>query len=167
MRRIGSIAIAVSFAGCTGWKLAEPKAALPPLGPPLQAVAKVCVIRGSMLWRSVTFPTRDNGLLVGATQGSTYFCYLAEPGAHEISIDANDIERANLWAQAGGSYYLEQEVEPWLDLVVTCHLDWIDEAAAAKIIGRSDYRILVGVPDRERLPPNPPFAPSKRVASSR
>ncbi len=166
MTKYGSMMMAVSLVACTSWKLERPSAALPPLGQGPAASAKICVVRTSDLARAVTFPTHDNGVLVGATRGPTYFCYLAEPGAHEISIRADEIERATLFADAGRSYYLKQEVDNLFGYV-KCHAIWVEEQAARELFDESNYEVLVGVPGSEKLPSNPPFATSKRIASSR
>lgn len=68
-------------------------------------------MRTSVLAAAVTFPTRDNGVLVGATRGPTHFCYLAEPGEHVVTIGADATETATITAEAGRTYVLEQEVD--------------------------------------------------------
>ncbi len=117
-------------------------------------------MRTSVLASAVTFPTRDNGVLVGATRGPTHFCYLAEPGEHEISIEADEVERAKLTVEAGKSYFLKQEVDNIFGYV-KCRAVWLAETEAKDLFDASTYEVLVGVPGSETLPPNPPHAPSK------
>ena len=89
---------------CTSWKLEQAVSPLQPPSAPPANVAKVCVVRTSVLAAAVTFPAHDNGVLVGATRGPGHFCYLAEPGEHEIAIDADEVEAAKLLAEPGRSY---------------------------------------------------------------
>jgi hypothetical protein len=123
------------------------------------------MVRTSVLAQAVTFPTHDNGVLVGATRGPTHFCYLAEPGEHEIVIEADEVEKAKLTAEAGKSYFLKQEVDNILGYV-KCRGVWLAEAEAKSLFDSSEYEVLVGVPGSEKLPPNPPYAPAKKVVSS-
>ena len=54
-------------------------------GAPQGNMGKICVVRPQA--RALSYPAevRDNGNLVGATRGQSYFCYLAEPGAHRLT----------------------------------------------------------------------------------
>jgi hypothetical protein len=153
-------------AACTSYKLTEPDRALPAMGADFpQSAARVCVVRTSVLAGAVTFPTRDNGVLVGATRGPTHFCYLAEPGHHDIAIEADEAEHAKLDAVAGRSYYLKQEVDNVLGYV-KCRGVWVDEAEAKGLLEASTYEVLSGVPGSDTLPPNPPFAPAQKGPAS-
>jgi hypothetical protein len=102
-------------------------------------------------------------VLVGATRGPTHFCDLAEPGDHEIEIEAAEGEKAKLTAEAGKSYFLKQEVDNIFGYV-KCRGVWLTEAAAKHLFNSSDCEILVGVPGSERLPPNPPYARATTAA---
>ncbi len=109
------------------------------------------MLRTSVLALAVTFPTHDNGTLVGATRGRGYFCYFAEPGAHAIRIDADEAEVATLQAQAGKAYFLHEEVDNYFGYV-KCRAVWLRaDAARAMLQGIDDFE-LVGVPGDERLP---------------
>ena len=153
---------ALALAGCTSWKLGAPTAAsVRPRSSPPPASAKVCVVRTSVLALAVTFPTRDNGLLVGATRGPSHFCYLAEPGTHQITIEADATEVATLQAEAGKSYVLSQEVDNILGYV-KCRAVWVAESEADELFRDSSYEVLVGVPGSESLPTNPIYATAKR-----
>jgi hypothetical protein len=147
------------LAGCTPWKLAEPaRAPLDPMGAPPPGLAQVCVARSSAVASAVTFPVRDNGVVVGATRGPGHFCYLSDPGRHVIHIEADEVETASLDAAPGGRYYLLQEVENILGYV-RCSAVWVDESVAREAIASTSYTVLVGVPGEERLPGPVPRAP--------
>lgn len=154
--------VGVQTAGCASWKLKNPETAIVhPFLPHPSHVAKVCVIRTSVLEDGVTFVSRDNGVLVGATRGPTYFCYYAEPGDHDLLIESDTRAAQNLQAEAGRSYYLKQEVTVDHGKVKGQGV-WVDEAIARALVDNSDYAVLVGAPGRERVPGELPFAPAKR-----
>ena len=119
------------------------------------------MIRTAVVAIAVTFPTRDNGTLVGATSGPTYFCYFAEPGEHVIVSEADEKETARLSAEAGKTYFLKQEVDFYFGYV-KCRAVWVTQTEAASLFRSSYPGVLVGVPGSERLPPTLPYAPAKR-----
>lgn len=150
-----------SLAGCTPWKLAEPaRAPLDPMGAPPPGLAQVCVVRSSVVAWALTFPVRDNGVVVGATRGPGHFCYLSDPGWHQLKIEADEVEVAYLYAAPGGRYYLLQEVENIFGYV-KCRAVWVDESIAREEIEWTPYTTLVGVPGEERLPGAVPRAPAR------
>ncbi|WP_394826862.1 hypothetical protein [Pendulispora albinea] len=159
----GGFAVLVFYvAGCTSWKLSEPETAtVHPFLPQPAHLAKVCVIRTSVLEKGVTFVSRDNGVLVGATRGASYFCYYAEPGDHDLAIEAEVESSAKLRARPGESYYLKEEVAVLRGKVQGRGV-WVDEAVARNMVDDSSYVLLVGAPGRERVPGDLPFAPAKR-----
>ena len=152
---------------CSSYSLAEPKA--PPIaafGPaPRTDVATVCVIRPSHLAMAVTFAVHDDGRLVGATRGESWFCYFAEPGAHRIVSSTGDSTdrdgEATLAAEAGKRYWLHQDYDNVFGVIVD-KLQWVDEARARDLMdqGKCDYKTLSGVPGDEVLPPPVPVAPA-------
>lgn len=76
-----------TLSGCARPELLFPD--LPPIDPlaePTYGLAQICVIRPHTLAMLDTVPIEDNGHLVGATRGPSYFCYAAQPGAHRIEI---------------------------------------------------------------------------------
>jgi hypothetical protein len=159
-----SLALAIAMLpACTSWKLEQIVAPLPPMAPAPANAAKICVVRTSVLAAAVTFPTRDDGVLVGATRGPGHFCYLAEPGEHDITIVADEPEHATLLAEPGHSYYLKQEVDNIFGYV-KCRAVWVADSAARDAFDSTYYEALVGVPGGEALPDSPPFAPSRKTA---
>jgi len=164
--RTTALLLLLASAGCTSWKLSPASAPrVYPTSPVPASAAKICVVRTAVIGFAVTFPTRDNGALVGATRGETYFCYLAEPGLHEITIEADEVEHAALSAEAGKSYFLKQEVDNIFGYV-KCRAVWVGDAAAIGLFDAADHKVLTGVPGAERLPADPPFAPAKKASSS-
>lgn len=154
--------LAFFAAGCTSWRLSEPATVqVHPLAPAPSTHAKVCVVRTSVLAQAVTFPLRDNGVLVGATKGPTHFCYFAEPGAHAIVIEADDTEMAGLVAEAGRTYFLKEEVDNVFGWV-KCRAVWVNEEVGKQLLDESTYEVLVGVPGSEKLPGGVPVAPARR-----
>lgn len=121
------------------------------------------MIRTSLVAIAMTFPTRDNGALVGATSGPTYFCYLAEPGEHEVVVEADERETAHLVAEEGKTYFLEQQVD-FVFGYVKCRAAWVAEDEARRLLRSSYPGVLVGVPGSEVLPKERPLARAKRRA---
>jgi hypothetical protein len=152
------------IAGCTSWKLAEPQtAAAAPFEPLPPGVARVCVVRTSILALAVPFPTHDNGVLVGATRGQSFFCYLAQPGDHDIAIEADETEHARLEAQPGAAYFLKEEVDNIFGYV-KCRAVWVRAEDARDLLASADHRVLVGVPGSEKLPGERPYAPARTTS---
>jgi hypothetical protein len=83
-----SFAALIFFAGlatgCLGYQLESTTTAPSAFSRPSEKSGKICVFRPHGLGTSVVAPVSDNGAIVGATEGSSYFCYLAEPGSHRI-----------------------------------------------------------------------------------
>lgn len=151
------------LAGCSSWTLSQPPAqVLRPETETPARIAKICVVRTSILASAVTFPTHDNAVLVGATQGPTFFCYYAEPGVHEIAIEADETEKTTIRAEPGKTYFLKQEVENILGYV-KCRAVWLDEPAGRSALRESTHRVLTAVPASETVPPAAPLVRAKGV----
>ena len=149
------------IAGCTSWKLSDPQpASVMPTGPVPPGLARVCVVRTAILALAVPFPTHDNGVLVGATRGQSFFCYLAQPGAHDIAIEADETEHASLDAQAGRAYVLKEEVDNIFGWV-KCRAVWVRPDDAPDLLASAEHLVLVGVPGSEKLPGDRPYAPAR------
>lgn len=155
-----AVTAALGGAACTSYKLAEPAAPLQPWSSAPGGLATICVVRTSVLALAVAFPTRDNGMLVGATRGPSRFCYYAEPGEHEITVESDATETAHLVAEPEGRYFLKLEVDNiagW----VRGRAVWVTEDVAREDFDSSIYQILVGVPGSEKLPGEVPIAPAR------
>jgi hypothetical protein len=144
-------AAALLFGGCYSYELRKPGA------PPVDAFAEVdgvgqiCVLRPHWHAAAVTAVVHDDGRLVGATRGPTYFCYAAEPGHHVIDSKADTAEDATIEVEPGHRYYLHQIVDNIFGVVRT-RLAWVTEDEAHRLIAKCGYRVLVGVPGNEELP---------------
>lgn len=150
--------LACSLAACSPWGFVEPKAPpIAPFGAPPAEMAQICVLRPHLLAGAVTFPVRDNGKLVGATRGASYFCYFARPGAHRVTSEADDVQEANVHAIAGARYYLHQQVKNTFGFV-SSPMAWVPESEARTMVGTCDYRVLTEVPEGVERPPVNPVA---------
>lgn len=104
---------------------------------------------------------RDNGRVVGATRGSSYFCYLAAPGEHQITSVDDDTGPTLLRASEGARYWIHQEVTS-LGGDVHAHLDFLDEPTAHAMLERIDTRVLVAVRGHEDREDAMPIAAARR-----
>jgi hypothetical protein len=129
-------------------------------GPP-RGSAQVCVLRPEFLAAGVTMEVRDNGRVVGATRGSSYFCYLAAPGEHQITSIDDDTGPTLLRASDGARYWIHQEVTS-LGGDVHAHLDFLDEPTAHAMLERIDTKVLVAVRGHEDREDAMPIAAARR-----
>jgi hypothetical protein len=157
--------LVASFAACGGAACGGARA-IPrepaDLGALPNGVARVCVIRPDRIAADVTMEIRDNGRLVGATRGTTFFCYLAAPGSHQITSVDDDTGPTYLEAHVGERYWLHQEIAS-LDGHVHAHLDWIDESTAIELLEGCESRVLVNVPGHDDREDALPLAPARRL----
>lgn len=128
---------------------------------PPKGSAQVCVLRPDSLASDVTMEVRDNGRVVGATRGSSYFCYLAAPGEHQITSVDDDTGPTLLRASDGARYWIHQEVTS-LAGDVHAHLDFVDEPTAHAMLERIDTKILVAVRGHEGREDAMPIAAARR-----
>lgn len=161
--RVCAAASLALVTGCTSYKLAEPASPLNAFAAPPPDRAQICVLRDSWQAQAVAFPVHDGGVLVGATRGPGYFCYLAAPGKHRIAIESDEIEDAQIVAEAGGRYYLLNQVDNIFGYVRSRSV-WLAEREARNRMEDLDPQVLVGVPGNERLPAEVPFAPAEKNA---
>ena len=96
------------------------------------------MIRTSHLAQAVAFATLDNGTLVGATKGPTFFCYKAEPGEHTLRIEADEPTTVKLQAVGGRSYYLHEKVP--FGFMLRCDAECVSEPKARELVERLDLR---------------------------
>lgn len=132
------------------------------LGPVPAGAAQVCVLRPAPMAAQVSMPVRDNGRLVGATRGATYFCYLAATGEHQITSTDDDTGPTFLRAQTGARYWLHQDV---VELAgdVHAHLDWLEEATAIEMLDACESRVRVAVPGHDDETAAQPIAPARKM----
>jgi hypothetical protein len=155
-RQVGALAVAVAtMAACSPYRLATPPAdpntVTQPFTAYLDGMATVCVVRTSKIAMAVTFLVHDNEVLVGATRGPSWFCYRAEPGAHDITIASEDGKQSfHVEFEPRGRYYLDQGLSYRLGFVVP-RGRWVDESAAAALLANSEHRVLQGAPAREQI----------------
>ncbi len=145
----------LALSACSLYQLgpapADPLAVTRPFTPYIDSMATVCAIRTSRLALAVTFVVHDNDLLVGATRGPTYFCWRAQPGAHDIVVHSEDGgQRFAVTLVERGRYYLDQGLDYRLGFV-TPRGRWVDEHTALALLQQSDHRVLLGAPARESL----------------
>ena len=160
-----SLACLIWFAssGCSSLRLV--KADPPPvaaLGQPPAGWAQVCVLRPHWVAWGMTLAVRDNGNLVGATKGNTYFCYFAAPGWHDVATREDDpgpwrdVKSLLVAVLPGQRLYLHHHIYPFGIFSV----EWLDPTTAAELLGACGYRILAGGADpREPQRPPVPIAP--------
>lgn len=110
---IGACALLV---GCSGYRMERAAAPSLALAASSSGQANICVFRPHGLGTSVVSPVSDNGVLVGATEGSSYFCYLAEPGKHQIKTA--DAPKLSLEVVAQRDYYLAHDLNVGPDTLV-------------------------------------------------
>jgi hypothetical protein len=156
---LATLATVPVLPACSTYTLAQPtQAPISAFGPSPSKAATVCVIRPSHWHLQTTFIVRDDGQLVGATQGESYFCYLAEPGPHRIVATPSDAEEAatqiNLRALAGRRYWLHLD----FDRALGTMLEAVDEPAAREMVESCDYKELVDAPGEEYIPESVPYA---------
>ena len=146
--------LACALGGCSGYAV-HTTATSPPYDPfgrlPLSH-GQVCVFRPATIGAALITPVLDNGVVVGATQGPSYFCYLAGPGEHRVSVEVSDAETFTLSVDTGHRYFLEHRVEVGRDALVA-----VDGHRAADLVKRCDYATVVEAPRGRPLPPVVPY----------
>ncbi len=162
--RVGGTVATLALAGCFhgSARAHGPSATVADLGPVPSGAAQVCVVRPDPLASSVSMPVRDNGRLVGATRGTTFFCYLARVGEHQITSVHDDTGPMLLRAESGARYWLHQDVSE-LAGAVHAHLDWVEESTGLEMLEGCDARVHVSVPGHDDETSAQPIAPAKKL----
>lgn len=123
----------------------------------------MCVIRPALMAGAVTLVVHDNEQLVGATKGSSYFCYGAAPGHHQVVSDTFDSTdrpgRLTLDVAAGQRYWVYQDHDNNFGSI-TSKLSTVDESRARGLIASCEYTLVTEVPGHEHVPSRVPFAPA-------
>jgi hypothetical protein len=149
--------LAAGASACASYRIAEPHVeVLNPFTPIPTDFARVCVVRTSRLAFAQAFPMTDNGMLVGATKGLTFFCYKAEPGEHTLRIEADEPVVEKLYAAGGRSYYLHETIP--LSPAVRCEVTFVSEPKARELMDRATYEVLTDTPSSEHPPDAIPYA---------
>lgn len=149
--RIGVLLSMVTLAACAD--VAVSSANVPPIAfdaPAPEDGALVCVMRATVVGFALVVPVRDNGNLVGATDGTGWFCYIAEPGEHRVEVEVSDADGLQFEARPGAHVYIEQVIRVGED-----NLERIDATRAAKIASDRLYSVVESGPDGETLPAVP------------
>ena len=134
--------------GCVSGTAHAPPVIDAELGVLPSVAARICVVRPAEVATDITMEVRDNGRLVGATRGSTFVCWLAAPGRHQITSVDDDTGPTFLEARAGRHYWLHQDVTTFFG-AVHAHLDWIDDGVAAEMLNACTTRVRVNVPGHD------------------
>ncbi len=151
----------VASTSCRPWRMSEPDYPVPaPSGAIPPNLSRVCVIRGESFDDKTPFPTWDNGALVGATRGGTYFCYLAEPGIHELTMGNENRATIAGILEPGKGYFLQHETLPGGG-ITNVRPVWLADATANALMSQGEYQILTDVPSGFSLPPRSFVVPAR------
>lgn len=144
--------------GCASYTLELPaRAPLEALAPPPAGLAQVCVARPGSVGPMLTTLVRDNGLLVGGARVKSYFCYLAEPGRHVLSVDNSDAAPLSFQVAKGEHHFFLHDVRFGED-----QLQALGVPLGREILASCSYAILVDAPEGESPPGERPLAPAAR-----
>lgn len=156
--RLSLLSIVMCLAGCgANYQVAE--VSRPPVSQLTLAPDKglVCIYRNSNLGAALTIAIRDNDQLVGATEGSSWFCYFAEPGRHLLSVEGSDADDFPLVAVAGQRQFVELRVNLGQDDLVARQ-----ELEGWREVRELTYLMIEEGPDDEPVPPALAFARARR-----
>jgi hypothetical protein len=113
----------------------------------------VCVVRTSLVGAALTLPIRDNGKLVGATEGPSHFCYRAGVGRHRLTVEVSDADAIELAVSGGDRHFVEHAVRFGSDELLVLNAE---QGLAA--VTKSEPTVIEGGPEGEPLPGEVPFA---------
>jgi hypothetical protein len=117
-----------------------------PLGPPPYGLAQVCLIRPHTWSLLHKIPLEDNGQLVGATRGPSFFCYVAHPGSHQLDMPEETSAPIELELAAGQRVYVHQRVQVGS---TSLRLLPSDEANLLRMLEKCEYSTLLDWPGKE------------------
>lgn len=156
---VGIVVLGMLAGGCSSYGVAIREAppafasaALPP------DTGQICVLRPHNVALLVPAVVRDNRQLVGMTKGASWFCWLAEPGVHNImtrygddideNLGTNEVTDAAILVEPGGRYYLHHDVSK----ILTISVRWVlDQAEVNAMISECEWVDLVETPEGERV----------------
>lgn len=137
----------LSLAGCAAG-IQVVTTDLPPIDPlaaPPYGMAQVCVLRPHTWALLHIIPVEDNGQVVGATRGPSFFCYLAHPGAHRIALPEEKSPALDIQLGAGQRMYLH--------LRLRIHRSTLqpiaDEAELPRLLDKCEYSTLTNWPGHD------------------
>lgn len=140
-----ALAFALLLGGCLRSDLIYPD--LPPVDPlaaPVYGMAQVCVVRPHTWAMARTSLFHDNGNLVGATRGPSYFCYAAQPGVHRLEVlDDSPRSGVEFPVAAGQRLFFHH----WVGLAHD-RLSLMTEAEAPELLDKCEYSQLLDTPQR-------------------
>lgn len=149
--------LAVVGLGCSSYGLASrTPPPIAPFGPSPVNMAQICVLRPHSTGVLLTTPVRDNGKLVGATKGPTYFCYFAEAGHHEIAVERGSLAgplHTRIDVGPAERHYLHHSLS-----VVDEDLEWVSEPVAKELVQKCTYAVVVEVPSDDVAPGERPIS---------
>jgi hypothetical protein len=159
--------------GCSGYQLGRSTTAASAFSRPAAMSAKICVFRPHGLGTSVVAPVSDNGVIVGATEGSSYFCYLAEPGSHRIHT--GDAPPLVFDVEERHEYYIAHDLNVGNDALIRITREsayQLSSWCGNKVVERAPANVSVlktGMVARASTPGAPAVAtgpsPARKVAS--
>lgn len=142
--RAGLVA-ALLLGGCIRSDLLFPDLApIDPLAAPIYGMAQICVVRPHTWAMARTMFFHDNGNVVGATRGPSYFCYAAQPGLHRLEvIDGTPPPAVEFPVVAGQRLFFHNRVGLGHD-----RLTLMTEAEAPELLDKCEYSQLLDTPQR-------------------
>lgn len=142
--RVG-LAATVLLGGCMRSDLLYPDLApIDPLAPPVYGMAQICVVRPHTWAMARTVFFHDNGNVVGATRGPSYFCYAAQPGLHLLEVlDGTPPPGVEFPVVAGQRLFFHH----WVGLAHD-RLTLMTEEEAPELLDKCDYSQLLDTPQR-------------------
>ncbi|MFO0676077.1 MAG: hypothetical protein U0169_06065 [Polyangiaceae bacterium] len=147
-----ALVVAATLAGCSPYVTGDPKTpVVGPGGGAPEFAAKVCLARNALLAQAVAASVRDNGHLVGVTQGHSHFCWLAAPGEHVIATTADDEIAVRFAFEAGTTYYL-RHAYVFSFFRANFRAEPMDDDEGKNAIASSNYVTLERVATGEEIP---------------
>ena len=142
--RAGLLA-ALLLGGCMRSDLLFPDLApIDPLAAPVYGMAQICVVRPHTWAMARTMFFHDNGNVVGATRGPSYFCYAAQPGVHRLEVlDGSPPPAVEFAAAAGQRLFFHHRVGIGHD-----RLTLMTEEEAPELLDKCEYSQLLDTPQR-------------------
>lgn len=111
---------------------------------PPEGMGLICILRPHSIGSALTAPVYDNGLLIGATKGPSYFCYAAQVGVHLVTSHTAPTRTLAVTVAGGETLYLHQELRIGAD-----RLSVVSTATARQMLERCDYSLLTFAPHED------------------